>query len=125
MVLDSSVVVAIFLREPRAEELIERIQNAEFVFIAAPSLVECVMVLSSRLPRDMRGSVMDVLRRMNVEVVPFTQDHQEAAMEAFLRFGRGRHPAALNFGDCLAYATAAVAGLPLLYTGNDLRKAGM
>ena len=73
----------------------------------------------------MRGSVLEVLRRMRAEVVPFTQDHYEAAIGAFLRFGRGRHPAALNFGDCLSYAVAAIAGLPLLYTGDDFARAGI
>lgn len=119
MILDASVVVAIFLNEPGAELLIDRICSADAVFIGAPTLFESVMVLSGRFSRDMRGAVMEVLRRMRVEVIPFTQEHYEAAVEAFLRFGRGRHPAGLNFGDCLSYATAAIAGLPLLYIGND------
>ena len=125
MVLDTSVIVAIFLKEPGAERFIEQIREADTVFIGAPTLLECTIVLSSRLSRDMRGSVLEVLRRMRAEVVPFTQDHYEAAIEAFLRFGRGRHPAALNFGDCLSYATAAIAGLPLLYTGDGFARVGI
>jgi ribonuclease VapC len=56
---------------------------------------------------------------MSAEIVPFTQEHYEAAVSAFLRYGKGRHPAGLNFGDCMSYALAVVSGLPLLYTGTD------
>jgi len=55
-------------------------------------------------------------------VLPFGPEHVDASLDAFLRFGKGRHPAALNFGDCLTYAAAAVAGAPLLFTGGDFRK---
>jgi ribonuclease VapC len=59
------------------------------------------------------------LRRLEAEVVPFNQEHLDAAATAFIRFGRGRHPAALNFGDCMTYAIASVAGMPLLFAGED------
>jgi ribonuclease VapC len=59
------------------------------------------------------------LRRMEVEVVPFNLEHLDAAATGFMRFGRGRHPAALNFGDCLSYAVASVSGMSLLFTGSD------
>ena len=62
------------------------------------------------------------LRRVNAQVVPFTEEHFDAAVEAFQRFGRGRHPAGLNFGDCMSYAVATVAGLPLLFTGQDFAR---
>ena len=62
------------------------------------------------------------LRRMGVSVVSFTEDHFHQALDAFIRFGKGRHPAALNFGDCMSYAVARVAGMPLLYTGKDFSK---
>lgn len=77
------------------------------------------MVLSSRLGKDPRPVLNDFLREMNVEVVPFTAEHYEVAVDAFERFGKGRHPAALNFGDCLTYAVARLSGLPLLYIGRD------
>ncbi len=60
------------------------------------------------------------LRRLNAEVVAFNEEHLDTATTAFLRFGRGRHPAALNFGDCMAYAVASVAGMPLLFTGQRI-----
>ena len=80
------------------------------------------MVLSSRLGRDPRQQLAGFLREMEVEVIPFTAEHYEVAMDAFERFGKGRHPAALNFGDCLTYAVARLSGLPLLYTGNDFAR---
>jgi ribonuclease VapC len=77
------------------------------------------MVLASRAGRDVRPQLAAFFRRKDVAVLPFTEEHFHAATEAFLRYGKGRHRAALNFGDCMAYAVAAVAGMPLLYTGNN------
>jgi ribonuclease VapC len=59
---------------------------------------------------------------MDAELVDFNQEHYDAAVSAYLRFGKGRHAAGLNFGDCLCYALAAVSGLPLLYTGTDFSR---
>jgi ribonuclease VapC len=77
------------------------------------------MVLSRRRGQDARPWLRGFLRSARAEAVTFTEEHLDAAIDAFLRFGKGRHRAALNFGDCMAYAVAAVAGMPLLYTGND------
>ena len=85
-------------------------------------MLETAMVLSSRLGKDPRPVLNGFLRKMDVEVIPFTAEHYEAAVDAFERFGKGRHPAALNFGDCLSYAAAHLSGLPLLYTGNDFAR---
>ena len=122
MVLDTSAIVAIHLKEPGFRQLIEKIDQASVIAVGVPTLLETTMVLSSRLSRDARVLVLSSLKRMNAELVPFTETHLDVATEAFLRFGRGRHPAGLNFGDCMAYAIAAVAGLPLLYTGNDFAR---
>ena len=122
MVLDSSAIVAIHLREPGHERLIESIDAAEVVVVGVPTLLEAAMVLTSRLGQDARPVVFAFLRRLEAEVVPFNEEHLDAAITAFLRFGRGRHPAALNFGDCMSYAVASVAGMPLLFTGEDFRR---
>ena len=61
----------------------------------------------------------DLLRRLRVEIVPFDAEHYREALSAFRRYGKGRHPAALNFGDCLSYAVAKVAGMPPAYVGDD------
>ena len=122
MVLDSSAIVAIHLREPGHDRLIQRIEDAEVVVVGVPTLLETAMVLSTRLGQDARPLLSTFLRRLEAEVVPLGNEHLDAAISAFLRFGRGRHPAALNFGDCMAYAVASVSGMPLLFTGEDFTR---
>jgi ribonuclease VapC len=80
------------------------------------------MVLSSKLKRDARPLLNEFLRDAEVEIVPFTGEHADAATSAFLRYGKGRHPAGLNFGDAMACAIARVSGFPLLYLGDDFAK---
>ena len=122
MVLDSSAIVAIHLREPGHEQLIDKIDAAEVVVVGVPTLLETAMVLTARLRQDARPMLFAFLRRVEAEVIPFNEEHLDAAATAFIRFGRGRHPAALNFGDCMSYAVASVAGMPLLSTGEDFRR---
>jgi ribonuclease VapC len=119
MILDSSAIVGLFLKEPGHEALQAKIGTATFIGIGAPTLVETALVLSARLDRDMRGSLARFIEETGTIVIPFTEGHYGTAVSAWLKYGKGRHPAALNFGDCLAYATAKAAGMPLLYTGND------
>ncbi len=119
MIVDSSAIAAIFFQEPGFEVLLEKLANSGEAGIAAPTLVECSIVLSARLGQDVRGLLMRFLKEANMVVVPFTEAHYETAVSAWLKFGKGRHPAQLNFGDCMAYATAKLAGLPLLCVGDD------
>ena len=122
MVLDTFAIVAIHLRETGHERLIDRIEAAEVAVVGVPTLLETAMVLTARLGQDARPMVFAFLRRLEAEVVPFNEEHLDAAITAFIRFGRGRHPAALNFGDCMSYAVASVAGMPLLFTGEDFSR---
>jgi ribonuclease VapC len=122
MVLDSSAIVAIHLRQPGHERLIDRIDAAEVVIVGVPTLLETAIVLTARLGRDARPTILAFLRRLEAEVVPFNEEHLDAATTGFIRFGRGRHPAGLNFGDCMSYAVASVAGVPLLFTGEDFTR---
>jgi ribonuclease VapC len=122
MVLDSSAIVAIHLKEPEYERLIEAIDHAQVIVVGVPTLLETAMLLTARLGQDARPHILAFLRRLDVQVVPFNEEHLDAATTAFLRFGRGRHPAALNFGDCMAYAVASIANLPLLFTGGDFAR---
>ena len=122
MVLDSSAIVALHLREPDHERLIDKIDSTDVVVVGVPTLLETAMVLTARIGQDARPLLFAFLRRLQAEVVPFTEEHLDAAVTAFIRFGRGRHPAALNFGDCMSYAVASVAGMPLLFTGNDFSR---
>jgi ribonuclease VapC len=119
MVLDSSAIVAVHLHEPGHERLIDAMDGADVLVIGTPTLLETAMVLSARLAQDARPLLFAFLRRVRAEVVPFNEAHLDVAVAAFLRFGRGRHPAGLNFGDCMSYAVAATAGMPLLFTGDD------
>jgi ribonuclease VapC len=119
MVLDSSAIVAIHLREPGYERLIDKIDAAEVVVVGVPTLLEAAMVLTARLGQDARPILFAFVRRLEAEVVPFNEEHLDAATTAFIRFGRDRHAAALNFGDCMSYAVASVTGMPLLFTGED------
>jgi ribonuclease VapC len=123
MVLDSSAIVAIHLREPGHERLVEKIEAATAVCMGAPTLLETAMVLTTRLGQDARPLIAAFLRRLDAEVIPFNEEHLDAATSAFLRFGRGRHPAALNFVDCFSYAIASAAGMPSLFTGEDFSRA--
>jgi ribonuclease VapC len=122
VILDSSAVVAVALREPGQERLLAAMGSARSLSIGAPTLVEATIVLSARLQVDARGLMGRFLLEGDVAVVPFTEAHFGTAMQAWLRYGRGRHPAGLNFGDCLAYATARLAGEPLLFTGDDFTR---
>ena len=122
MTLDSSALIAILLSEPGALDLVDKILEAEVVRVGTPTLVEAAAVLAHRQRRPALPQVRGLVDELGVTVVPFGSDEWEAATLAYERFGRGRHKAALNFGDCLAYATAAVAGDSLLFVGNDFAK---
>ncbi len=119
MIIDSSAIVALILQEPDHEALASTIARAPEKGIGAPTLVECGIVLSSRLGYDARGLLARFIRAAEISIVPFTEAHFDVAIGVWLRFGKGRHPAALNFGDCLSYAVARVAEMPLLCVGDD------
>lgn len=107
------------MAEPGCERLLEQIRESAPVGIAAPAVVETSLVLSHRLRGDPGPLLFELLDELEVEVIPFSFEHAKSAIAAFLRYGKGRHPAALNFGDCIVYASAAVLGEPLLFTGED------
>ena len=119
MILDSSAVVAMLLEEEGYRLLAETMESAEVVGIGAPTLVETDMVMMGRLDLRGGGLVAQFLEENQVIVVPFDEEHRHIAVEAFIRYGKGRHPAKLNYGDCMTYATAYVADHPLLFTGGD------
>jgi ribonuclease VapC len=122
VILDSSAVVAILLREPEADELEAKVAAASPLGVGAPTYVEVLMVLSSRFARDASRNLEGFLARAEAVIVPFSEEHARVAVEAFLRYGKGRHRAALNFGDCMSYAVAKLAGQPLLCTGADFAR---
>lgn len=122
MILDSSAIVAIATEEPGCLELVDKLNDAPSLGIGTPTLVETALVLRSRLASEPRGFLERFLTDWTVTVVPFGEEHWKTAADAHARYGRGRHTAALNFGDCLSYATAKLAGMPLLCTGSDFAR---
>ena len=119
MTLDSSALIAILFGEHGHLELIDRILSAAGVRVAAPTLVETSIVFASRRQGTAVNDVRALVQELGVTIVPFGEREWHAAVDAFLRFGRGRHKAALNFGDCVSYAAAASASDPLLFVGGD------
>ena len=119
MILDSSAILAILLGEPDLGALLSKLGRATSRSVSSPILVESALVLTGRLEGDAEAALSDFLKEFSITTIPFGEQHWREAASAFRRFGKGRHPAALNFGDCMAYATARVAGQPLLCIGND------
>ncbi len=122
MILDSSAIVAVFLKEPSADKILAMISEAERIAVSAATLVEAGIVLSYRKGRQMQHTLELFCQKLDIESLPFTDEHREVALHAWWHFGKSRAPAALNFGDCIAYATAKLAGEPLLCIGGDFSK---
>jgi ribonuclease VapC len=122
VILDTSAILAIVFNEPEHEGYLRKIGAARSLGVGAPTLAESAIVLGARLGEDGPRHLAAIVQRSAAVVISFDPPHWRAAADAWLRFGRGRHPAALNFGDCLAYATARLAGEPLLCKGNDFSK---
>jgi ribonuclease VapC len=121
MIIDSSVLVAILRLEPGYDRFVLAITQAKRRLLAAPTLLETTMVLAGRQEDEVLDRLDQFLRTASIETVPFTADHAAVARQTFLRYGKGRHPAALNFGDCIAYATARLEAMTLLFKGDDFR----
>lgn len=120
MILDTSAVVAILNDEPGSEALQRALAGAaEPPKIGAATKVECGMVLVARLGIRGKALLTQFLHDQDIEIVEFRDTHADEAVRAFNRFGKGRHPAKLNLGDCDSYASASIAREPLLCIGND------
>ena len=121
MIIDTSALIALLEGEPEAEAIAHAIERTPIRRISAPTLLECHLIAHRR---GEAGSAMidAVVARANIEVVPFAEDDVVFARAAFVRYGKGRHPAGLNFGDCFAYALAQRLGEPLLFKGDDFRQ---
>lgn len=120
IVVDTSAFVAIFLQEPDADLLSRRLALAEAATMSAATYLECAMVVS-RYP-DGRAALDDWLLRRGIVIDPVDHALAQAAADAFERYGKGRHPAGLNFGDCFSYALAQTRGAPLLFKGDDFAR---
>lgn len=122
LVVDTSALIAYLKAEPLADRLKEAMKKAQSLSLSAASLVEAGIV-AERLRGAEGATELDLLiQRLDVEIVPLTAAHAEIARSAFRRFGKGRHPAGLNFADCFSYALARALGEPLLFVGNDFAR---
>jgi ribonuclease VapC len=122
MILDTSALCAIFFEEPEGDVYLQIIHDADHCRMSAANFVELAMVIEGQLgPKAGRQCDM-FFRRAEIVIEPVTIEHAHLARQGFLDFGKGRHPAALNFGDCFAYALAKATDEPLLYKGTDFSK---
>jgi ribonuclease VapC len=122
LIVDSSAILAILLKEAGWERLVEKVAGSSVAGVGTPTLVETGIVLASRVGTDAGRLLSLFLAESAIAPVPFGEAHWRKALEAHRRYGRGRHRAGLNFGDCMSYAMAKLAGQPLLCTGEDFAK---
>lgn len=122
MVLDSSAIAAILFDEPEAARFEREIADDPVRLLSAATLVEATIILESRLG-EAGGREFDLwLRRTGIEIVPVDEEQADMARRAWRRFGKGRHPAGLNHGDCFPYALAVTRDEPLLFKGQDFAR---
>jgi ribonuclease VapC len=122
MVLDTSALLALLLDEPEAEACRQALEDDPTRLVAAGTLLETALVIEAR-KGEAGGRELDLLiHKAEVAVVPTDAGQVAEARRAYRRFGRGRHPAGLNFGDLFAYALARTSGEPLLFKGDDFAR---
>jgi len=122
MVLDSSAVLAILFDETERGAFTQAIERDPRRLMSAGNVLESALVAEARKGEPAGRELDLLLHRADIQVVPVDGDQVEFARVAWRRFGKGRHPAGLNFGDCFAYALAASSGEPLLFKGDDFRQ---
>jgi ribonuclease VapC len=124
IVIDTSALITIFRMEPEADAFLKAIVAAECRFMSAMSVLEASIIMTGRgeankASPELFASLDDFLVEANIDIVPFNNQQAMLARTAFLRYGKGRHKAALNMGDCVSYALASAREAPLLFKGND------
>ena len=119
MVIDTSALMAILLGEPEAEAFARALASNAKVLLSAFSALEAAIIIESKKGAAGSRELDLLLHRAHIEIIPFTPEQQEFAISAWRRFGKGRHPAGLNIGDCCSYALARLTNEPLLFKGDD------
>ena len=119
MIVDTSAVLAVLFGEPDADRYSRLIAEAPRCRMSVASFLEAAIVLESRGGATAAQELDLFIERALIELVPVTAEHAQAARRAWRRFGKGNHPAGLNFGDCFVYALADTTGEPLLFKGAD------
>ena len=119
MIIDTSAILAILFEEPEADHFLSTIAAASSRRISAATLLETTIVLEGRSGSAVGDELDAFLRRAQIELEPVTPEQTQTARQAWRRFGKGNHPAGLNFGDCFVYALAEATREPLLFKGRD------
>ena len=122
MVIDSSAILALLFNEPEADDIEVAIDEDPTRLMSVASGLEAAIVVEARLGAAGGREFDLLLHKARIELVAVTNEQMEVGRTAWRRFGRGRHAANLNFGDCFSYALAAVSGEPLLFKGDDFSK---
>lgn len=122
MVIDTSALVAILKAESSAHQLVRAIEEDPVRLLSAASFLATCLVIESRYGEPGARELDLLVRKAKLEIAPVTAEHAEIAREAGRRYGKGRHPAKLNFGDCFSYALAKDKGERLLCVGDDFSK---
>ncbi len=122
MVVDSSVLIAILLAEPEAEDYAKRLVDTDDIYISAVSIVESSMVIEYKKGEQGANQYDELLKIIVPTIVAFDSEQAKLARAAWRQYGKGRHPAKLNFGDCCSYAVAKYLNKPLLFKGDDFSK---
>lgn len=121
MIVDTSALFAILAGEPERRRFIESIEAADSLRLSTATFVEISIVIEARYGPEGLRDLDHFLARAGAQFVPLDAEQAEIARRAFSRYGKGRHRASLNFGDCFSYALAMATGEPLLFTGDDFR----
>lgn len=119
LAVDTSAVMAVLLREPNCDAVLERLCGATQPAVAAPTRTEILLVALVKLGEAGQERAQEFLERQMILTVALDQELADASADAFQRFGKGRHASGLNFGDCFSYALAHRLNVPLLFVGND------
>jgi ribonuclease VapC len=119
VIVDTSALLAIVVGEPARDACLDAIEKADDLRMSAATLAECLIV---SIGKGVAGEMRALLDVLDAEVMPVTTETAYAASDACLQWGKGRHPAGLNYGDCFSYVAAKQTGLPLLFVGDDFSR---
>ncbi len=119
MVVDTSALLAILLNEPERSDFNQKIGSANTCIISSGTYLETCIVIETRLGYEGMRDLRYFMETAKIEIIAFDSYHTEIARRAYNKFGKGKHPAGLNYGDCFAYALASTTDQPLLFKGND------
>lgn len=122
MIIDTSAIIAVLFNEDDAEVFAQSISQSDSRRMSAATFVEAAIVVETQTKSNGSRQLDAFLRKADIAIEPVTEEHAHIARQAFIDFGKGRHPAGLNYGDCFSYALAKATGEPLLFKGKDFSK---